>query len=83
MQNPPKNEKFLPQKKDVNVFIGSQQFSGDLAGKWWWKWWCGSAGGEDESREESVWEKTKKMKWRKGWEWASQREDKIEWLWGG
>ena len=28
-----KMRKFLPQNKDVKVFMGSQKFSGDLAGE--------------------------------------------------
>ena len=75
MQKPPKRWEIFTSKKDVNVFIGSQQFSSDLAGKWWWKWWCGSAGGEDESREESVWEKTKK--WNEGKGESEPAKEKI------
>ena len=50
--------KFLPQNKDVKVFMGSQKFLVILpendGGKWWWWWWCGSTGGENESREDRM-----------------------------
>ena len=70
----------------MKVFIGSQEFSGDLVGKWWWKWWClwcGSTGGEDESREEHMREnktkKKKKKKWKERKAESEPAKEEIRW----
>ena len=77
--------KVLPQNKDVKVFMGSQQFSGDLAEEWQWKTRLtvengGGGGGVEAPVERMRIERTvrenekKERKWVK---WMSRPREKM------